>query len=545
MNQSETGTIQHLPAGGHEYPPVAEHSPPSEQRGGRLLRRTTTVSLFTGLSVVVGFLVDVLIVSRYGVGVETDAFFGAYTVPLALITTLTAIQPVLVTILAAHRDEQTVFAVLLNTTGLLAVFMAAVGVLLARPLVNVTIPGFAPPVSDQAAHLARILFARLPAAAVAEVCKAELYTRRRFGLATFSDALPSLVTVVPLVAIGRAESGAGIEIVAFAFVAGALAQAALLVIVLFGQLRVPYRGTLHHPTPVLRQAGRLVLAPLAGLLLRQGVTLAERIFGSFLAPGSVTVLSYANRLTMIVAGVFFDALTKAALPSLATSWSHGQARAARGELLTLLKLMGTISLPVGLAIAALSAPLVRLLFQRGPVDDQAALLMGTVLGVYALSLPFLGPYRAVRTFFFAVKETWPLVVLHGGLAALTVALDLALVWRLGVVGLALAYALSCGMIVAAGMVWLAQRVGDLGWQPLADWFWRLGLTSLAMGVVLLGLGRWLGTVTREFGRWGDLLTLGLSGLAGLAVFASVGALVRLEAISILWSLARRRWRTGT
>lgn len=511
------------------------------QASSQLLRRSTTVSFFTGLGVVAGFVVDVLIVARFGIGTETDAFFGAYTVPFILITRMAAVQPVLISVLADYRRDETAFSVLLHAAGLIALVVAGIGVLLASPLVAVTTPGFAPELARVTVGLARILFVRVPLAALAEICKAELYSRRRFGLATASDLLPSLVTVVVLILAGR---GSSIDIVAWGFILGALVQAGLLAGILFGPLGLPYRPTLRHPAPILSQAGKLLLAPLAGLFLRQGVTLAERILGSYLPAGSLTALSYANRLNTILAGVFFDGITKASLPSLAERWRLGATPAARAELATLLKLMAAVALPVGLAVAALSTPLVRLFFERGQVDPQAALLLGTVLGVYSLSLPFLGPFRAVQTFFYAVKETRPIVILLGGLAGLTVALDLLLVWTMGVMGLALAYTLGCGLAMAASLVWLARRLGDLGWRRLTDSTWRLAIASAAMAATMLVSSRWLGSILDTTGRWGLALTLGASGLAGLAVLVGVGGILRLEALSLVWRMVKKRAPVG-
>ncbi len=554
---------------------------PAEGRRQRLLRRSTTVSLFTGLSVLAGFLVDVLIVARFGLGAETDAFFGGYTLPYILITRLAAIQPVLVTVLSSRSEplpargsgstsaqqsstrpapsvspidtatdegrDETAFSVLLNAAGLVSLAVAVLGAMLARPLIGLTTPGFDASTAARAAALARILFARVPVAALAEVCKAELYTRRRFGLATLSNALPSLFTVALILLV---RTGTGMEIVAYGMVIGALLQVVILVAVLLGPMRAPYRLSLRHPTPILRQAGHLVIAPLAGLFLRQGVTLAERILGSYLPAGSVTALSYANRLNLIVAGVFFDGTTTASLPSLADRWSRRADRAARAELTALLKLTAYVAVPLGLAVAALGSPLVRLFFQRGQVAPQDAQLMGTVVAVYFLSLPFLGPFRAVQTFFFAVKEMRPILLLHGGLAGLAVALDLLLVWTLGAVGLALGYALSCGIISLIALAWLVRRAGDagdlavgwprqLGLRSLAHSTWRLVLTSLLMAAVLFGTSLWAEDLTVGLGRWGLMLTLGLSALAGLATFAGVGAMLHLEAISLLWGMVRK------
>jgi putative peptidoglycan lipid II flippase len=516
----------------------------SGQVGGDrpLLRRASTVSAFTTLGVAAGFLLDVLLVARFGIGAQSDAFFGGYTIPLILVTTTMAISPVFVTILAGLRDDGTAFGVLLNAAGLVSLAVAVLGALLARPLIEITTPGFSPSTAAQAAALARILFARVPVATLAEVCKAKLYAERRFGLASSSNVLPNLITILLLVLPG---AGSGIHVVALGLVAGTLAQAALLMGVLFGALRVPYRWTLRHPTPLLSQTGRLLVAPLAGLLLRQGVTLAERFFGSHLAAGSVTALSYANRLTMTVGGVTLDGIATAGLPSLAERWKEGPSARARDELASLMRLMVSVALPVGLLMAALSTPAVLLFFERGQVDHQSALLMGAVLSAYALSLAPLGPFRAAQTYFYAVQDSRPIVVLHGSLTALTVLLDLLLVQLLGAVGLALSFTLSSGIIAVLSILWLARMAGSAGWRRLLDSSWRLGLACLAMAAAAYGASRWLQGLTADSGRWGLILSLSLSSMAGLALLVVTAGLLRQQELVTLRSMVTRRWAQRT
>jgi len=335
-------------------------------------------------------------------------------------------------------------------------------------------------------------------------------------------------------------TASNIAIVAVSSVAGSLLQALILMVALLGPFHVRYRFTLRHTTPLLSQTARLLVAPLAGLLLRQGVVVAERFFGSGLPAGSLTALSYASRLTMTVAGIGFDGINTAALPSLAERWSGGPTREARGELAALLKLMIAIAMPVGLVVAALASPLVLLFFQRGQVDRQGAILMASLFGVYSLSLLGLGPYRAAQSFFYAVKEMRAIVVLHGSLTVLTILLDWVLVRRLEAMGLVLSFAASSAIIAVAALVWLARRAGDLGWRRLADSVWRLVLASLAMAGVASLLARWAQAATQEWGGWGLVSTLALSGLAGLLAFFGVGTILRVEPASSLWRAAKKR-----
>jgi peptidoglycan biosynthesis protein MviN/MurJ (putative lipid II flippase) len=210
-------------------------------------------------------------------------------------------------------------------------------------------------------------------------------------------------------------------------------------------------------------------------------------------------------------------------------------------------------LPLGLAVAALSVPLARLFFERGQVAAQQAMLLGSVWGVYALSLPFLGPYRVVQTFFYSVREAKPAVVLHATLAASSVALDLVLVWSLGATGLALSFVLSCSLVTVIGLIWMARSAGDpshpsgegLNWRRLAGSAWRLGFVSAAMAAALLATSKGLDPLVGGAGHWGLALNLGVSALSGAAVFVGLGAILHLEAVVVAWKVVKEKWLVGT
>ena len=203
----------------------------------------------------------------------------------------------------------------------------------------------------------------------------------------------------------------------------------------------------------------------AGAIVRQGINVAETVVAAFLPPGSVTIISYANRLTFVISSVFLTSVTTASTPAMSQAMSLGRKTQVRSLLISALRLTAFVALPLGLAMAALGVPVIRMLFERGRFTPEASQLTGVVLSFYAISIIFLGYARVVQAYFYAALRT------------------------------------RCG----AGAVHRAgggkHRSGSCCWRR--DWACRGSAIGFSVGaIVSTALGLWW--LWRDRGEWSDL-----------------------------------------
>jgi len=440
----------------------------------RLTLNSFIVAVFSGSSVLAGFAFDLLIAARFGLGKEADAYFAAVTLPVVVLTALlTASQSVLVVALAPLTpspeptgegvvDDGVLFSSLLNLAGLFGLVIAIVGVASAHWLAWMLSPGFDAPSLTLAASLMRVLFLRAPAATMVEVLRPALLGRQRFALASAGyliDSLTALLGLFFLLTKGIMSAG-------WALTLGAWAELGWLVIASFTTASFTTGSVLTHrfyrPRIVwrdaaLRQVGCSLAAPLGGLIFRQGVILAERWFGSFLGPGSVAALGYANKIIKVFGGVVFDSVNTTALPSLtAAIHKFGLASASRSAVLRewkrLLSFSTLVAFPLGLGLALFSRPFVTFFFSGGTRDLGAVNLaqMATLLAIYSLALIPLGPFRAQQSYLYAAKHPASVGWLLFLATIVTLLLDWPLVQVSGMYGLGVSFALGVVVALIAG-----------------------------------------------------------------------------------------------
>jgi putative peptidoglycan lipid II flippase len=183
----------------------------------------------------------------------------------------------------------------------------------------------------------------------------------------------------------------------------------------------------------------------------------ERFLASFLPAGSITILNYAWVVVNSLGGaIFFRSVVVALLPRL--SEVRRDDDASRRIVGDGVRLMSLISIPLTAAVIVLAEPLVTLLFQRGAFTVRAAMLLSSVLAIYALQFPLDAITRGFQSFWYSRLDTR--VPFHN--VALGVGLDVvlaaALVWPFGVKGLALAYVLSSVGNLIHGYVTVDRRI---------------------------------------------------------------------------------------
>ncbi|MDR1643301.1 MAG: murein biosynthesis integral membrane protein MurJ [Clostridiales bacterium] len=162
---------------------------------------------------------------------------------------------------------------------------------------------------------------------------------------------------------------------------------------------------------------------------------------------SYNAVMYANTLHSVISGVFVLTVSNIMLPRFSSLAARHEEGEFRDSLSDSLKVILFITIPMALGLAALSGPLVSLVYERGNFNEISTRLTGSALAYFSLGMPAFGAMTILSRGFFAMQEgKTPMLAGFAAMAA-NFALSFALVPYMGPGGPALASSVS--MAVAA------------------------------------------------------------------------------------------------
>ncbi len=291
---------------------------------------------------------------------------------------------------------------------------------------------------------------------------------------------------------------------------------------------------------VANQIGLLVIVNLAGYAGRlaqgQGVD-----YGAGFTP-------YANafQLVSLPHAIVAVSVITALLPRMSAHATDGRRDLVRADLSTGMRLTSVAVVPAAVAFLALGPTLATVLFAYRNTSVADAHYIGMVLGAFAIGLiPFTAFQIHLRAF-YAMHDTRTPALVNVVATAVTIAADLALFaalpakWK--VLGLALGYSIGYMVAVALTSWLLAMRLGGLDGPRVIRTYVRLGVASVAGGVVAWAAATGVQLVLGS-GLQGALVAAVAGLAAGGAVFVGAATRMRVEEMTTMAGTLLRRLRT--
>ncbi|KCB21283.1 murein biosynthesis integral membrane protein MurJ [Bordetella hinzii] len=505
-----------------------------------LFRSAATVSSFTLLSRITGLVRDILIARAFGAGALTDAFWVAFRIPnlLRRLFAEGAFAQAFVPILGAARtrhDDQEVRVLLDRVALLLTLALMAVTVagILAAPWV---VTAMASGLRDSAratefgaaVWMTRVMFPYILCMSLVAFASGVLNTWRKFAVPAFTPVLLNLSMIAAAIWLApRME--VPIYALAIGVMAGGVAQlviqwAALARLGLTPRLTPRVRQAWADPTVqrILRQMAPATL----GVSVAQISLLINTNIATWLKPGSVTWLSFADRLMEFPTALLGVALGTVLLPSLSAAHAR-QDQAGYSALLDWgLRMVLLLGLPAALGMMLLADGLVATLFHYGAF--QAGDVQQTRLAVIAYSVGLIGllSVKILAPGFYAKQDIRTPVKIAILVLVMTQLMNAVFVPMMAHAGLALAIGL--GACLNALMLLTGLRRRGV-YQPGRQWLrfvLRIVPALLALAAVLLWADRhidWIALKHYPLLRAGWLAAvLAASGLAYFGVLFALG-----------------------
>lgn len=382
------------------------------------------VSLFVFLGKLAGAGKEMAVAWRYGVSATVDAYvfiFNLVSWPVGIWSSILAV--VLVPLAARLRNDDPqelprFRSELFGFTILIGLGLGLLAWFLLPPLLRAGWLGLSGPVLAEAQRMAGGL-ALLPPLGVAIALFSTWLLAARRHRNTLFEAIPALT----LLAFLLSPPGWVPEPLLWGTVAGFALHVAALA------LPLHRAGELSGPVFSLRSpAWRIFWAGIGVMAVGQAMTSATELVDQFLAarldPGSLSTLSYANRVLALLMGLGATAVSRATLPVFSTVRAQG-GDAVKSLALHWAGLMFALGL-LALLVMWIAAPwVVRLLFERGAFTPADTLAVTAILRICLLQMPLFFP-ALVFVSALAAQQGHAKIALSGALN-LIIKLPIALV----------------------------------------------------------------------------------------------------------------------
>jgi putative peptidoglycan lipid II flippase len=498
-----------------------------------LFKSASTVSALTLVSRITGLVRELLIASTFGASALTDAFNVAFRIPnlFRRLFAEGAFSQAFVPVLAstrAHHGEEATRKTIDHVATLLAwvlLLTCIIGVAAAPILVWAMASGLQqdPRGFEAAVFMTRWMFPYIGFMSLVALSAGVLNTWKRFAVPAATPVLLNLSM------IGAAWWGApffgqhGIEPVyalAGGVMAGGLLQLAVQIPALLKLGLLPEIGlswskiVAAWSDPASQQIARLMAPAMLGVSVAQISLLINTQIASHLVPGSVSWLTYADRLMEFPTAMLGVALGVVLTPQLAAARAANDAEKYSAMLDWGLRLVVLLAVPCAVSLLTFSRPLVAVLYHYGAFTDHDVQQTTTALMGYGAGLIGLIAIKVLAPGFYASQDIRTPVKIAVVVLIITQLLNLALVPFLKHAGLALA--IGIGALINA--LWLLIGLRRKGsYTPAPGW----GVYSLQVLAASALLAVFLMWASSAF-HWTQLQAQGLTRV-GLLVLLLLGS----------------------
>lgn len=448
-------------------------------------------ALLIGVSSVVsrllGLFRDRLLVARFGVGDELDAYYASFQVPnflfalLVLGTLSVAFIPVFTEYLAKGRREEA-WRMTNSILSIVGVAMGglSLGLSIGAPwLVPVIAPGFSGEKLELTIALTRVMMLSPFVLALSAVFSSVLNSNRRFLAVAFAPPLYNAAIIFGILSLSKPFGVVGV------------AYGAIIGTVLHLLVQVPPalalgwkpRFAIDAKQPGVREVGRLFLPRVFGIDISQLSQFVGTAIGTTFGVGAPAIFNLAMNISAVPLGTFAIPFSIAAFPALSEAAARGDRDGFRDTFAATFRQILFFLIPLSAMAFVLRVHVVRVLIGARSLGWHDTRLAAAALGLFALSLAFQGLAPLLARAFYALKNTLIPVLISAGAMAVNVAAIFALkAW------------LSTGSGAATAWLWLGLfGVDDVRVLALSAAF---SLASVVQVVLFAYVLR------RKFGRIG-------------------------------------------
>lgn len=514
----------------------------SENRKLNILKAFGVLSSMTLLSRITGYLRDAVIAAFLGASLYSDAFFVAFRIPnmfrrLFGEGALTpAVVPVVTELIKKDKKEKeegikSIIGVYVFVVGLITIL----GIISSPFLVKLMAYGFLKNhhIYELTVNLTMLMFPYLFFISIVAIYMGILNASHHFFAPSFSPVLLNISMIFSLLIAGK-YLGLPVYALSFGVLVGGLFQLCFQIPYL-KKNHLPYLPIFSFKTKAVKDVFYLLIPSVFGLAITQINIFVDTIVASFLKPGTVSYLYYADRLLELPIGIFTVSFASALLPAVSSKANEDDKDGVVNDFNKTLKNCLFFIFPAMIFLIVLGRPSLSILFKRKAFDSVAEWGTYKALLGYTLGLPFFTFNRLITPLFYAYKKTKESVRAGFFAMLVNVVMDIALM-SFGEFGLSLATSLSAIVNALLLFHFYRKKLFSLKFSKNLP-----NLTKMFLSAVFAGLLTFFITQFISFDNnfFTNLLILFILSLFFVIFYMVMLYLLKVKELNSLWQNLKR------
>lgn len=488
----------------------------------KIIRGSLTIMFFAVFSKILGLLRETFTAYNFGAKYDIDVYLLSMETAIVVLTCIgTAVNTTFIPMFSEYSEnksskERDRFVNNVITVVMLAVLLITViCIVFTRQIVYLFAFGFRnnSEVFNQTVGITRMMFLALLFIGVQNTISGVLQSHNEFTVPALKTIVLNLTLVLYLVFFAGKYSIYGYAV---STVAAHYLQFGFHVYK-FKRLGYKYKFTLDFKDEGLRKMIVLMMPVILGASLGEINYLIDKIFGTMVGEGAVSVLNYADKVNMFVYGIFVVGISTVIYPSLSKYNAQNDEAGYKRILERSINIILLIMVPATIGMVILREPVINILFNRGAFDRNAVNNTTTALLFYAPTMITYGIRDIVSKGFYSLKDTaTPMKNSILGILV-NIVLNALIAPIMKTAGLSLATSISSLVTTLTLIYGLNRRLKGINLSNMARELFKIICSS-----IIMGLGVYFTNLIclLKYGNTfrGNLISLCISTITGILIY---------------------------
>lgn len=483
----------------------------------KAVKTVSFIAAATMLSKIMGMLRDMVLAGSYGTGAQLDAYMAASRIPLLFFdftlgaAILSTFIPVFNRYLqkGEHEKAEDFSNSFINLVILIAAVFCVIGIVFSKQLTGIIAPGYPEEIKLLTSNLLVIMLPTVILTTLAYAFVGILQSLGEFNIPALISLVSNAAVIFYLVFLNRYF---GIYGLAVAMLVGWSLQVIIQIPSLIKK-KYRYKPVLNLKNSGIRDVFMLAVPILISSWLQPICVLVNTVFASFMPEGSVAALELANRLYIILVGVFVYAITNYIFPALSKLSGGGDGEGFANIMEKSLRSMIVIIAPIMAGMVLFSREIITVVYGRGEFNETSIALTSTALFFYTMGMIGYGTNEILSKCFYAMKDgkTPMIASVFGIVTVIALAFLFTNFLHAGVGGLALSASVSSYVVSCVLLYKMHKKTASLFKRDNLIFIGKIAICVVAAVFAAIALK----AVVSPYGIW---ITLAASSVAAAAIY---------------------------